>query len=81
MEPPHGGEVGAVVKDVFDYNVRSALQIAMEGLSLLAERSSNGSVSKIELGKQGGGKGRILRGMRHTASVIDVVVWHVPLPI
>ena len=49
MKPLHGGEVGAVVKDVFDHDIPSALRIPMEGLRLLEETSSSGNFSVIEL--------------------------------
>ena len=80
MKPLDGGEFGALVKDVFDdHSVRSALQIPIEGLRLLGKSSSSGTLLRMELDKKGGGKVRILRRVPHTTSVIDVVVWHVPL--
>ena len=81
MKPLHGGELGALVEDVFDHNVRSALQSLMKRLCLLAERSSSASLSRMELDKEGRGKGKTLRGVRHTTSVVDIIVRHVPLPI
>ena len=61
MKPLHGGEFGALVKDVFDHNVRSALHTPMERLHLLAETSSSASLSRMELEetRRGRGEGRI----------------------
>ena len=57
MKPLHGGEFGALVKDVFDHNIRSVLQISIERLRLLGENSSNGSLSRIKLEEIRRGKG------------------------